>query len=85
MTYDTGMTRGGLTCSEQKAEHLFYDSVVVVWAWKCPLTGRTSDKRASMKMFYIVCGKGFEEEIVALFREYGLRGYTRISGVGEVV
>ncbi len=35
-----------------------------------------------MKMLHVVCGKGFEEEIIALFRDFGLRGYTMISGVG---
>jgi hypothetical protein len=32
-----------------------------------------------MKMLHIVCGKGFEEEIVALFKEHGLQGYLLTS------
>jgi hypothetical protein len=35
-----------------------------------------------MKMLHIVCGKKFEEEIVAMFKDLGLHGYTMISGVG---
>jgi hypothetical protein len=35
-----------------------------------------------MKMLHIVCGKKFESEIVALFKDLGLKGYTVISGVG---
>ena len=35
-----------------------------------------------MKMLHIVCGKRFEEEIIAMFKELGLKGYTIISGVG---
>lgn len=35
-----------------------------------------------MKMLLIVCGNRYEEEIVALFKELGLKGYTVISGVG---
>jgi hypothetical protein len=35
-----------------------------------------------MKMLLIVCGKRYEEEIVALFKELGIKGYTVISGVG---
>ncbi len=35
-----------------------------------------------MKMLHIVCGKRFEEEIIAMFKELGLKGYTVISGVG---
>ncbi len=35
-----------------------------------------------MKMLHIVCGKRFEEEIVALFHKLGIKGYTVISGVG---
>jgi len=35
-----------------------------------------------MKMLHIVCGKRFEEEIVAIFKQLGLKGYTIISGVG---
>jgi hypothetical protein len=35
-----------------------------------------------MKMLHIVFGKRFEGEIVALFKELGIKGYTVISGVG---
>ncbi|CUS35256.1 P-II family nitrogen regulator [Candidatus Nitrospira nitrificans] len=35
-----------------------------------------------MKMLHIVCGKGLEDEIVALFNKLGIKGYTVISGVG---
>lgn len=35
-----------------------------------------------MKMLHIVCGKRFEDEIVALCKEMGIKGYTVISGVG---
>jgi len=35
-----------------------------------------------MKMLHIVCGKRFEDEIVALFHKLGIKGYTVISGVG---
>lgn len=35
-----------------------------------------------MKMLHIVCGKRFEEEIIAIFKTLGLKGYTVISGVG---
>lgn len=35
-----------------------------------------------MKMLHIVCGKRFEDEIVAMFKDLGLHGYTVISGVG---
>ena len=35
-----------------------------------------------MKMLHIVCGKRFEEEVIAIFQEQGLKGYTVISGVG---
>lgn len=35
-----------------------------------------------MKMLHIVCGKRLEGEIVAMFKELGLKGYTVISGVG---
>ncbi|MBH0179682.1 MAG: hypothetical protein HP491_17925 [Nitrospira sp.] len=35
-----------------------------------------------MKMLHIVCGKRFEDEIIALFKDRGLKGYTVISGVG---
>jgi len=35
-----------------------------------------------MKMLLIVCGKKLEEEIVTLFKELGLKGFTMISGVG---
>ena len=35
-----------------------------------------------MKMLHIVCGKRFEDEIIAMFKDLGLKGYTMISGVG---
>jgi PII-like signaling protein len=35
-----------------------------------------------MKLLHIVCGKRFEGEIVGLFKELGIKGYTVISGVG---
>lgn len=35
-----------------------------------------------MKMLHIVCGKRLEAEILALFQELGIKGYTMISGVG---
>ncbi len=35
-----------------------------------------------MKMLYIICGKRFEEEVVAMFKELGVKGYTVISEVG---
>lgn len=35
-----------------------------------------------MKMLNIVCGEKFEDEILALFNELGIKGYTVISGVG---
>lgn len=35
-----------------------------------------------MKMLHIVCGKKFEDEVVALFKKLGIKGYTVISGVG---
>ncbi len=35
-----------------------------------------------MKMLHIVCGKRYEEEIVAMFNDLGVKGYTVISGVG---
>lgn len=35
-----------------------------------------------MKMLHIVCGKKFEDEVIAIFKEQGLKGYTVISGVG---
>lgn len=35
-----------------------------------------------MKMLHIVCGKRLEEEIVALFKKLGIKGYTVILGVG---
>ncbi len=35
-----------------------------------------------MKMLYIICGKRFEEEVVAMFKDLGVKGYTVISGVG---
>jgi hypothetical protein len=42
----------------------------------------TTPKRAFMKMLHIVCGKRFEDEIIAMFKDLGLNGYTVISGVG---
>ena len=35
-----------------------------------------------MKMLHIVCGKRLEDEILAIFKELGIKGYTVISGVG---
>lgn len=35
-----------------------------------------------MKMLQIVCGKRLEEEILAMFKKLGIKGYTVISGVG---
>ncbi|MDH4082463.1 MAG: hypothetical protein OEV99_14770 [Nitrospira sp.] len=35
-----------------------------------------------MKMLHIVCGKRFEEEILAMFKTLGIKGYTVIAGVG---
>jgi len=35
-----------------------------------------------MKMLHIVCGKRLENEILALFKELGIKGYTVIHGVG---
>jgi hypothetical protein len=35
-----------------------------------------------MKMLHIVCGKRLEDEILAMFKELGIKGYTVISGVG---
>ena len=35
-----------------------------------------------MKMLHIVCGKRLESEILSLFKELGIKGYTVISGVG---
>ncbi|MGC4099636.1 MAG: hypothetical protein QM706_21285 [Nitrospira sp.] len=35
-----------------------------------------------MKMLHIVCGNRYEEEIIAIFKNLGLNGYTVISGVG---
>jgi PII-like signaling protein len=35
-----------------------------------------------MKMLNIVCGEKFEEEILALFKDLGIKGYSLISGVG---
>jgi hypothetical protein len=42
----------------------------------------TTLKGTLMKMLQIVCGKRFEDEIVALFKELEIKGYTVISGVG---
>ena len=46
------------------------------------LTTSTTSKRTIMKMLHIVCGKRLEEEIIAIFQEQGIKGYTVISGVG---
>ncbi|MGQ0667331.1 MAG: P-II family nitrogen regulator [Nitrospiraceae bacterium] len=35
-----------------------------------------------MKMLNIVCGEKLEEEIFALFKNLGIKGYTVIKGVG---
>lgn len=35
-----------------------------------------------MKMLNIVCGAKFEEEILALFKDLGIKNYTMIAGVG---
>ena len=35
-----------------------------------------------MKMLHIVCGEKLEEEIFAMLRDLGIKGYTVISGVG---
>ena len=35
-----------------------------------------------MKLLQIVCGKRLEDEILALFKELGIKGYTVIHGVG---
>ncbi|HLZ33228.1 MAG TPA: hypothetical protein VKP13_04370 [Nitrospira sp.] len=35
-----------------------------------------------MKMLNIVCGAKFEEEILTLFKDLGIKGYTMIAGVG---
>jgi hypothetical protein len=35
-----------------------------------------------MKMLQIVCGKRLEDEILAMFKTVGIKGYTVISGVG---
>ena len=35
-----------------------------------------------MKMLNIVCGEKLEDEILAMFKDLGIRGYTVISGVG---
>jgi PII-like signaling protein len=35
-----------------------------------------------MKMLHIVCGKRLEDEILAMFKKVGIKGYTVISGVG---
>jgi hypothetical protein len=34
-----------------------------------------------MKMLQIVCGEKLEEEILALFQNLGIKGYTMIKGV----
>ena len=35
-----------------------------------------------MKMLNIVCREKLEDEILAMFKDLGIRGYTVISGVG---
>ncbi|MBI3355160.1 MAG: hypothetical protein HY038_00005 [Nitrospirae bacterium] len=35
-----------------------------------------------MKMLNIVCGEKLEDEILTLFKDLGIKGYTVISGVG---
>ena len=35
-----------------------------------------------MKMLNIVCGEKLEEEILALFKNLGIKGYTMVKGVG---
>ena len=35
-----------------------------------------------MKMLHIVCGKRLEDEILAMFKQQGIKEYTVISGVG---
>jgi hypothetical protein len=35
-----------------------------------------------MKMLHMVCGEKLEDEILTLFKELGITGYTMISGVG---
>jgi hypothetical protein len=35
-----------------------------------------------MKMLHIVCGERLEDEILAMFKRVGIKGYTVISGVG---
>lgn len=35
-----------------------------------------------MKMLHIVCGKKLEDEILTLFDELGIKGYTVIHGIG---
>ncbi len=35
-----------------------------------------------MKLLHIVCGEKLEEEILALFQNLGIKGYTMIKGVG---
>jgi hypothetical protein len=45
-------------------------------------TTRTASKRTLMKMLQIVCGKRLEDEILAMFKTLGIKGYTVISGVG---
>jgi len=42
----------------------------------------TTSKRTPMKMLHIVCGKRLEDEILAMFKKLGIKGYTVISGVG---
>ena len=35
-----------------------------------------------MKMLNIVCGEKLEEEVLALLKDLGIKGYTVMSGVG---
>ncbi len=35
-----------------------------------------------MKMLNVICGEKLEVEILALFKDLGIKGYTVISGVG---
>ena len=35
-----------------------------------------------MKMLNIVCGEKLEGEILAMFKDLGIKGYTVIAGVG---
>lgn len=35
-----------------------------------------------MKMLTLVCGERFEDEVLLLFNEFEIKGYTVVSGVG---